>query len=700
MQTKTEKIEAAIAEAISTGRDPALNEQEQKLYDQLAMEIRTGVTSAAGEIWRMDYIRQPPSMEQFLLDDYYLGSTWKPVEGENDGIWPGWFKQLTTVLNYDSRIHNLVLTGSLGTGKTSLSVTILLYRICLATLLKNPQNFFGLNRNSPIVYNLLSVTKEAVKDTAFGYAMGYMGDSPYFKEVCKFDPDSDYSSFRIEMKHTLPDGRKAGIWVTGGSKGQHVLGRNLLGICLDEGNFRLEKDPDLTAYELYDQVRTRIANRFQKIASYLPAISIIASSAQDESSFTEKVCKEIEDHNRVRAQNNANLPVGEQTPPSQMIIRNAIYHIKRHALTGITPDHKWFKVAYGLKNMEPFIMNGFYTEKGEPVGEGPHEEAPHGASTELVPTFYWEAYKRNTKAQLQNLSGISVGGSHRLFASLVDIEQCLHLSELDGVPNPMLPGMSILPISQEDDKNIWDYLSHPAFLTRVASTIQPIRHPQHFRYAHLDLATQNLAGLSVCHLAGAKLVEGLVHQSQPFSEYRLIVEYDFILTICAGQTKPISLEKIQNFIFWLRDYCGYRIGLVTADQYQSETSLQMLESRGIKVDKLSIDKDKSAYNAWRSGFQEQRIRLYRNEQMMREAAELLEMDRKYDHPTNGTKDTTDSCSGSYLNAVNSEEKITMFSTNAPSVYNGSYVQRAEMGVAPITIPLPDRGYTRERHFDV
>lgn len=700
MQTKTEKIEAAIAEAITTGRDPALNEYEQRLYDQLAMEIRTGVTSTAGEIWRMDYIRQPPSMEQFLLDDYYLGSTWKPVEGENDGIWPGWFKQLTGVLNYDSRIHNLVLTGSLGTGKTSLSVTILLYRICIATLLKNPQNFFGLNRNSPIVYNLLSVTKEAVKDTAFGYAMGYMGDSPYFKESCKFDPDSDYSSFRIEMKNTLPDGRKSGIWVTGGSKGQHVLGRNLLGICLDEGNFRLEKDPDLTAYELYDQVRTRIANRFQKIASYLPAISIIASSAQDESSFTEKVCKEIEESNRQREQANANLPEREKTPPSQMIIRNAIYHIKRHALTGITPDHKWFKVAYGLKNMEPFILSGFYTEKGEPVGEGPHEEPPNGASTELVPTFYWEAYKRNTKAQLQNLSGISVGGSHRLFASLVDIEQCLYLSEKEGVPNPMLPGMGIIPISQEDDRNIWDYLNHPAFLTRVASAIQPLRHPQHFRYIHLDLATQNLAGLAVCHLAGSKLVDGLVHQSQPFSEYRLIVEYDFILTICAGQTKPISLEKIQNFVFWLRDYCGYRIGLVTSDQFQSETSLQMLESRGIKTDRLSIDKDKSAYHAWRAAFQEQRVRLYRNEQMMREAAELLEMDKKYDHPTNGSKDTCDACSGALLGAINSEEKITMFSTNAPSVYNEGYIQKAELGVAPIAIPLPAKGYDRERHFDV
>lgn len=701
MKTKTERVDAAVEEVLLGGRDPSLNEYEQKLYLELAAEIREGRLDVTGELYRLDYIKKPPTIEEFILDDYYLGRTWKPIPGENEGIWPAWQELFKQHLDINSRIHNMVITGSLGIGKTVMMVTAMLYRVCIACHLKNPQHFFGLNRNSNIVYNFLSVTKEAVKDTAFGNAMTFMGESPFFLENCLFDPDSDYSAYRIPMLNTLPDGRVSNIWVSAGSKGQHVLGRNLCGIGLDEGNFRLEKDPDLKAYELYDQVRTRIANRFQKIASYLPALSVIASSAQDESSFTEKVVHEIEEANRQRDKENEGI-LDEQSklPITQIVVRNAVYKIKRHALTGIGPNHHWFRVAYGLKNMEPYILSGWYTESGEPVSvEGvPHEDAPSGSKTELVPKFYWEAYRRNCKAQLQNLSGISVGGAHRLFPSLIDIEQCLTDSEQDKVPNPMLPGVQRIPLSAEDSLNIWDSLNHKAFLTRVASRIQPIRHPNNLRYAHIDLATQTLAGLAICHLAGTQLIDGLVKDGQPFNEYRLVVEYDFILTICAGATKPINIEKIQRFFFWLRDMCGYRFGKVTADMWNSAAPLQSLEARGFDVGVLSIDRDKSVYHTWRTGFEEHRIRLHRNEQMMREAVELLEMDKKYDHPPDGSKDTCDAASGAYFNAVNSDEKLTLISHNAPSIYTGQSAAQDQRGQPPMEIPLPPRGYNRSKVF--
>jgi len=704
----TERVDRVMEQVLSGERnitpgvrDTSLTPQEQVQLDRLAAEIRAGNMEADGEIWRYDYLKKPPSIENFILDPYYLGRTWKPVLGENEGIWPAWHRLFSTHMNINSRIHNMVITGSLGIGKTVMMVTVILYRMCIATHLKNPQHFFGLNRNSNIVYNFLSVTKEAVKDTAFGTALSFMADSPYFVEVCKYDPDLEYSGYRVPMENTLADGSLSRIWLTAGSKGQHVLGRNLVGIGLDEGNFRLEKDPDLKAYELYDQVRTRIANRFQKIAAYLPALSVIASSAQDESSFTEKVVAEIEESQRLLEVANRLKPAGEDPdPPTQIVFRNSVYKIKRHVLTGIGPNHHWFRVAYGLKNMEPYILSGWYREDGSPILEEVHEEPPNGAKTELVPKFYWEAYRRNCKAQLQNLSGISVGGAHRLFPSLIDIEHCIQVSEKEGVQNPVIQGVARLPISAEDNKNIWDYLNHKTFLTRVASRIQPIRHPQNQRYAHIDLATQSLAGLSICHLAGGQLVEGLVKDGEPFAEYRLIVEYDFILTICAGQNKPINLGKIQKFFFWLRDMCGYRFGMITADMYQSEMPLQELEAKQFKVDKLSVDRDKSVYTAWRAGFEEHRIRLPRNEQMIREAENLLEMDKKFDHPPDGSKDTTDAAAGAFFNAVNSDEKLSMSSHNAPSVYTGQQVQQFEQEAPPIEIPLPSKGYTRSKVFRV
>jgi hypothetical protein len=86
--------------------------------------------------------------------------------------------------------------------------------------------------------------------------------------------------------------------------------------------------------------------------------------------------------------------------------------------------------------------------------------------------------------------------------------------------------------------------------------------------------------------------------------------------------------------------------------------------------------------------------------MIREAENLLEMDKKFDHPPDGSKDTTDAAAGAYFNAVNSDEKLSLVSHNAPSVYTGQEMQQVESEAPPITIPLPPKGYTRSKVFRV
>jgi hypothetical protein len=621
-----------------------------------------------------DYISKPPTMQQFLEDPYYLGSLMTKSQ-DSEGMFPSWKEILCRDFNYDSAIHNCVITGSLGIGKTFIMVTILLYRILIATLLRNPHQFFGLTKGTKIIFNLLSVTKAAVTETAFGDAMNFMANSPYFIEECHYNPDLQYTGFRIPLK--------GAIMLTAGSRGQHLLGRNIIGVGLDEGNWRLEAEPDTKAYELFNEVRNRINNRFRKVAGYLPAISILASSAKDESSFTETIIKEIEKAN---------------DPSCQKVYRNSVYKIKRHTLQ-LGP--KWFKVSYGLKNIPPMILSGWYTEKSEPIGEGPHEAAPPGASTELVPVLYYDEFKRRPLNALRDVCGISTGGVNRWFATMVDFERCIELAEKDGVQCPVIGNTEMLPLSMEDSTQLWDYLDHKKFCTRVQSQVIPKRHPGQLRYAHIDLATQTMAGIAVCHLVGVELISNLVKPGEviPYSEYRLIVEYDFILTVIAGQVKPISLLKIQNFIIWLADQCGFNFGLVTFDQWQSEMSLQMLEARGFKVDKQSIDRNKDAYTNMRMAVEELRLRPSKHRHLTWELENLLDGDKKVDHPDKGSKDTSDAVAGAYNNAINSEEKATMMAPSNPRVHMNRDLEALITEKPIIEINLPP-GYERLKTFKV
>jgi hypothetical protein len=664
----------------------ALNPIEQRLLYTRYMEVlqdtqrqvRMGVKQPgrlnSDDDWITDYRIKPPTLKEFMEEPKWLGQTLMPSE-DSPGLFPTWRELLLRDFEFGSSIHNLVITGSLGIGKTYIMVTLLLYRLALATLLKNPQSFFGLSRGSKIVYNILSVTKSQVQETAFGDAKNFMARSDYFREECNFDPDSKYSNFRVELP--------GDIYFTAGSKGWHVLGRNVLGVALDEGNWRNEADPDTKAYDLYNEVRVRIQNRFMRTAKFLPAISILASSARDESSFTETVIKEIE---------------AAKDPDHQIVYRNAVYKIKKHSLR---LSGNWFKVCYGLKTQEPYVLTGLYAEDGTPIeGEEAHEKPPAGAAVELVPVEYIVEFKRRTRVALQSISGISTGGSNRFFSSIIDLERCIELSVADGVVNPCKQGVTQLAVSMEDNTNVWDYLDHNKFLTIVQSRVQPRRHSEMARFAHLDLATQTMAGLSVCHLVGTRLITGLSDaQGNPFNEYRLIVEYDFILTITAGRIKPISLEKIQNFIFWLRDKCGYRFVKVTADQYQSAMPLQMLESRGIPVDNLSLDRDNKVYTAWRQASEELRLRMYRQDMMMHETENLLYVDgnKKVDHPKDGSKDTSDSAAGAYFNAITSDEKLTVAVDNNPSIVGNQSLADKSVERPPIDIPLP-MGYTKIKSF--
>lgn len=639
-----------------------MSQADQDLFWELVASLRAGGTGVAEDLWLVDYTRRPPTMQEFVEDPYWLGQVLVPSE-HSTGLFPIWKERLLQDFDIDSRVHNLVVTGSLSIGKTYITAIIFLYRVVLAALLRRPQQFFGLGKGSRIYFVLLSLTKAAVEDTIFGDTQNFMAQSPYFLEECSFDPDRKYANFRVDL------GR--GLYITAGSKGWHVIGRNTMGVALDEGNWRLETNPDEKAYELYAEVRQRIKGRFQQLSGYLPAISILASSARDESAFTEQVIGEIEK---------------AHDPTTQLIYRYASYEVKRATLR---PEQRWFRAMYGLKSVEPKVLSGWYTEAGGQLPGAPHEEPPHGAQVKLVPEDYMPEFLRNIKFALQGICGVSTGGSHLLITDPGSLDRAVTRGTLNGLKPPS--DVELMPISVEDSQEIWDYLQHDRFLTRRSGTVVPLRDPDVPRFAHVDFATESAAGIGICHPVGRTQIERIFDPERPgqlFSEWRTVVEFDFQLAIVAGKSHPISFEKITRFFFWLRQKCGYRFGLVSADQYQSVFPLELLETRGFKVKRLSVDASKGPYYAFRAAFSEGRVRLYRHGLLLRELEQLVDGPKKVDHPSLGSKDVADGCCGAYWSASTSDIALGAVDQGMPPVL--SEQQTPEAPPVDVMPPPPPR----------
>ncbi len=800
---KTERVDAVLHKTIEgENLDLLLNgltPDEQNLFYELVGQLRESGDLDLDDLWKVDYTRRPPTMEEFLEEDYWLAGIARKSD-ESEGVFPAWKEILCRDFNLDSRLHNTVITGSLGVGKclrvgtkvmmhdgsirrveqvkvgdklmgddstprtvintvsghedlyeirgdgavewactgdhvlclkspdgeiaeitvknylvrldefvgwtmyrvgvdlevslacgkkvighlspsdkeyafvvrpigpgnyygfeldgnrrfllSDFTVThnsfvtalIFAYRLAQACLLRNPQAFLGLSKGSMVYYVMLSVTRAQVTETIFGDILNLMGNCPFFLEECGYSPKKKYAGMNV------PLGRN--IFLTAGSQSQHIVGRNTLGVAMDEGNWRREKNPNKSAYKLFDEVRTRLKNRFQKVAGYLPAISILASSARDESSFTEQVIKDIE------AINN---------PSVEKVYRLAAFEVKRHKLV---LSKRWFKVAYGVRNQDPRVLGGWFDEAGNLEAGSVAEEVPKGSQIRMVPYDYIDSFKRNVTTALQSICGVSTGGSFRLFGNMADFERAALNAEQVKLENPCL--VQSISLSVEDDKQIWDFLDHRKLVARRAGTFNPLRDPDRLRFAHIDLATATQAGVSICHTADTRNISGLYDRNtgKAFSEFRPVIEYDLVLSIVAGAAKPISFEKIQNLFFWLRDRCGYRFGTITADTYQSTGLLQLLESRGFVAKVLSLDRTKEPYYSWREAFIEGRIRLFKHSILWNESEHLVDGAEKIDHQENTSKDVSDSAAGAYFGAFKGKESGQSNSAD-PAIHGGS-----------------------------
>ena len=205
------------------------------------------------------------------------------------------------------------------------------------------------------------------------------------------------------------------------------------------------------------------------------------------------------------------------------------------------------------------------------------------------------------------------------------------------------------------------------------------------RYMHIDLGlNKDAVGISMCH------APHFVHRDITILDTREIrtestrvpfVKFDFLGRIKARKGEEIILADIRSLITDQLARKGFYIKLITFDGFQSVDSIQILESQGYRVGRLSVQRtatkivvdkhaDKglrrestngellSGVNALKDLLYDKRLQIPYHEYWEKEAkgAEVDWKKNKVDHPAKGTLDLFQSMCGSAFNLITNEHE--------------------------------------------
>lgn len=242
------------------------------------------------------YQSMPPSIEQFIEDPYYMGSIYG-----NGKLFPFWIPILKKI--YPTPIHteynNIVLTGCLGSGKSTVARLMAAYMKCRLDHMEN-FDFFALAKGKDLVMSYFHTTGELVDNTFTGPLKDLNTIIPYFNE-------GRLNNHKIVDMADTP-------------RGKGPIGADVLFYVFSEINFI---KPAIAKLKL-DTAFNRLASRFKKIAPYFGHI-IIDSSAKDGGSFVDEFVEKNSD------------------PDTTLTVRAKIWEVKSHLGIYGNPTYKKYE---------------------------------------------------------------------------------------------------------------------------------------------------------------------------------------------------------------------------------------------------------------------------------------------------------------------------------------------------------------------
>jgi hypothetical protein len=545
---------------------------------------------------KSEQIREVVPIDKWLESEYYVGP-------DCVRVYDYWKQLIYDVFDpkrtKDNRINEIVISGAIGVGKSTVSELILMRRLYELSCYKNINALFELMLKTHITFLYFSINKVQAERTGYGEMMSWLDSSPYFNEC--FERNKNINSLMVFPENVI---------LAFGSGTQDSIGMSVMGSILDEANFFKGNDSNDSnrVGELYASIVNRSNSRFIIKGGENYSLNILVSSSTHESSFTEK-----------RIEQSRGNPHVLVRCPTQ-------WEVKPGKFSG-----KFFYVCKGTNFLDPFIVRNIDDVNNYKLSEGMMKckvdsnledqdmidkeigSLPDFKRSDFisVPTDLRNGFETNIIKSLQDMGGVSVAPTGRLFTS-----KPVYMSNCKSYLKHPFINDSVV-ISTGDDVKIQDYLRDDFVF----------QYPSRPRYLHIDQSTTtDSTGIASVYIKDIIEVDNLK---------KSIVGVDFMLRIEPPKPpKKIAIYKIRDFVVYLNVVRGLKLGKVTYDIFNSEESRQILEEMGYNVGYLSVDRTDKAYVDLVTMLYEERMELYDYEPFREELFSVIHdrRRRKVDHP--------------------------------------------------------------------
>jgi len=521
--------------------------------------------------------------------------------------------------------HTYISDGGLinhNTGKSTAGLYIILRKLYELSCYKNIAGLFGLMSNTMTAFLYFSLTKYQAERSGFSQLRSIIDGVPYFRELFK----------RNQFRNSTLDFPE-NIRIFYGSSTADMIGLNCISCIIDEANFfgnSSGSEVDLgSVEELYNAVLSRTTSRFAA-NGVNNSLNLVISSSTFKSSMTSKLYEK------------------SLTDSSIKYARARLWDIKPNG----TYSDEMFYVFAGNDKFDPFIINStadLCTKLG--ISLDPSltiKEAISKLSQEYrnlideVPMDFYKIYSSNIIQGLQDFSGMSVASTGKLFSSRSTFEACID--------------HDIKPLFTKDEFTVETGNDEPYNCIQYYLNGIDFPHKECQRYLHIDIGVTNDAyGIACCYKNGSRIIDGV-----ETPDYY----YDFVLRIVPPPApKRVSIARCHEFIKYMRDNLGLKIGLISFDQFQSEASRQFLTENGFNVKYQSVDKTDEQYLFFVDCLYKNIVHFSEEfaSSIKKELFDLIWYRNKHkvDHPSDtkhgGMKDRMDAVCGALYNAYITQE---------------------------------------------